>query len=223
MAGRFSEADHRRVTAAVTLAEAGSDGEIVTIVADASDRYRDVALGWMALAMLGVPLLLALVPAGELERRLSLGWTGGPVYGELLALVAAGQLALAALVWLVLRIPSVRVALAPPWTRRRRVRRRAVKYFLAAAEKRTRGLTGILVYLSLAEHRAEIVADRAIHSQVDEDVWADAMAALIGKVRAGDPAGGMVEAVERIGHVLAEHFPRSDGDRNELPDRLIEL
>ena len=49
------------------------------------------------------------------------------------------------------------------------------------------------------------------------------MAALIAEIRAGRPGAGMVAAVEQVGAVLAKHFPRADDDKNELPDRLIEL
>ena len=95
--------------------------------------------------------------------------------------------------------------------------------FRVGAERRTRGLTGILIYLSLAEHRAEIVADRAIADRVAPEAWGDAMAAMLAEVRDGDVAGGMAAAVEQVGTLLAAHFPKSDANPNELPDRLIEL
>jgi putative membrane protein len=49
------------------------------------------------------------------------------------------------------------------------------------------------------------------------------MTALIAEVREGRPAEGIVAAIERVGGVLAEHFPRSPNDINEIPDKLIEL
>ena len=49
------------------------------------------------------------------------------------------------------------------------------------------------------------------------------MHALIAEVREGRPADGIVAAIERVGTVLAEHFPRSADDKNEIPDKLIEL
>ena len=71
--------------------------------------------------------------------------------------------------------------------------------------------------------RADIVADEAIAAKVAPSIWGEAMEALIDEVRAGRPGHGMAEAVRRMGIVLAEHFPKSDGNPNELPDRLIEL
>ncbi len=80
-----------------------------------------------------------------------------------------------------------------------------------------------MLYLSVAERRAELIADESIHSKVAPEVWGDAMAALITAVRDGRPGDGLADAVGQIGTVLAAHFPRSADDTNELPDRLIEL
>src|SRR3546814_7683493 len=66
-----------------------------------------------------------------------------------------------------LAIMPLRMALTPKRTKARRVRRRALVYFQVGAERRTMGRTGILIYLSLDEHRAEIVADEAIALKVE--------------------------------------------------------
>jgi putative membrane protein len=111
----------------------------------------------------------------------------------------------------------------PRATKARRVRRRAILLFRTAAEARTRGRTGVLIYLALDEHRAEIVADRAINDKVAPEAWGDAMATLIDSIRVGRAGEGLAEAVRQVGLVLAPHFPREQDDINELPDRLIEL
>jgi putative membrane protein len=115
------------------------------------------------------------------------------------------------------------MALTPGRTKTRRVHRRAILLFRAGAESRTRARTAVLIYLSLSEHRAEILADKSIASKVSPDVWGDAMAALVEHVRDGRTGAGMAQAVQQVGAILAEHFPRSEDDTNELPDRLIEL
>lgn len=217
--------DHARVTAAVTQAELGTDGEIVTVVAGRSDSYRDVALHWAVLAMLLVLAVLAWRPALA-ERCYALvgdPWSAtapiGPLFLIALVLVTLAFLLVRAL----LSVTALRLALTPGATKARRVHRRAIELFRTGAEKRTRAQTGVLLYLSLAERRAEIVADDAIHSRVAPEVWGDAMAALVAATRDGRPGEGMAAAVEQIGGVLGQHFPRSPDDMNELPDRLIEL
>src|SRR5439155_10789993 len=124
---------------------------------------------------------------------------------------------------LILKWMPLRLALTPAATKHRRVRRRSVAIFQAAAAGRTTGKIGVLIYLSLAERRAEIVADEAILKVTDDHTWGEAMEALIGHVRDGRAGDGICAAIERVGVVLAEHFPRSAGVTNEIPDKLIEL
>jgi len=222
---RFSEADHALVTEAVAKAERASDGEIVTIVAPRSDAYHDVGLHYAVLAMLLVPTVGAVIPQAWLDWGLGLvfGWNAALSFRLLMLILVVGQ----AIIFLIVRFAfawmPLRMALTPPSTKTRRVRRRAVELFRAGTEKRTKGRTGILLYLSLLEHRAEIVADEAIHGQVEPDVWREAMAALVDGVKAGRPGEGMALAVERIGEVLARCLPPTLDNPNELPDRLIEL
>ncbi|MFN3387514.1 MAG: TPM domain-containing protein [Allosphingosinicella sp.] len=222
---RFSEEDHRLVTAAVTKAERESDGEIVTVVAGRSDGYHDVGLHYAVLAMLLVPALLAFVPQSTVDwaTGLVLGWNA-----EIGRVALMGFLFVAlTLVFLIVRFAlaymPLRMALTPGSTKTRRVRRRAVELFRTGTEHRTAGRTGVLLYLSLAEHRAELVADQAIHSQVTPDVWGDAMDVLVEHVKEGRGGVGMALAVEKIGAVLAQCLPKTLDNPNELPDRLIEL
>jgi putative membrane protein len=222
---RFSEADHARVTQAVAEAEVKSDGEIVTIVAHRSDAYHDVGLHYAVLAMLLVPAALAFVPQALIDRLLALfvGWNAAPTRGMLMLLLFALLAAVFLIVRFALAYMPLRMALTPARTKTRRVRRRAIELFRVGAERRTAGRTGILLYLSLAEHRAEIVADEAIHSKVEPEVWGDAMAVLVEHVKADRPGEGMAQAVEKMGEVLAGCLPARHENPNELPDRLIEL
>jgi putative membrane protein len=221
----FSEEDRLRVTAAVTQAEQASDGEIVTIVADKSDSYHDAGLHYAVLAMLLVPAALAALPQSAVDwaTGLLMGWNAAFSRSALM-LVLFVLLTLAFLiVRYVLAYMPLRMALTPGGTKARRVRRRALELFKVGAERRTKGRTGVLLYLSRLERKAEIIADEAIHSRVEPEVWGDAMAALIENVKAGRPGDGMVLAVEKIGAVLASCLPPTGDNPNELPDRLIEL
>jgi putative membrane protein len=221
----FSAADRDLVGAAVSAAEQGTDGEIVTIVARRSDDYRDTALVGGVLAMLLVLALLAFEPRW-IDAALSPwhpGWDEAPTMGTRLLAVLVAEIAAFALVFAGLRHPGLRLALTPGITKARRVRRRAIEHFKVGAESRTVARVGVLLFLSLDEHRAEIVADAAIHARVPPERWGDAMAAMLVEVRAGRPAHGMAAAVAQIGTIIGEHFPKTADDLNELPDRLIEL
>lgn len=221
----LSEADHNRISAAVSVAEGGTAGEIVTIVTDRSDGYWDVALAWSALIAATALLALSLAPAFYLGLidRLSGAWANEWTPGEIFAL-ALGVATLKFLGMLALQLwQPLKFWLIPRPVKARRVLARAITCFKVGAERRTHGRTGILIYLSMREHRAELVADAAIASIVSPEVWGEAMAAMLVEIKAGRLADGMVAAIERVGAVLAEHFPRHENDVNELPDRLIEV
>lgn len=217
---RLTPEDHARVTAAVRAAEAQTDGEIVTIVTDRSDDYHDVALHYAVLALLAVTAVAAAWPG--LLAPLDRGWAEADLARELFAVLIA-QAAAFLIVRFTLGWMPLRLALTPAATKARRVRRRALRYFKVGTERRTAGREGVLLYLSLAEHRAEIVADAAVHRVVAPELWGDAMAVLVDAVREGRAGDGMAAAVTAIGAVLAEHLPKSDTNANELPDRVIEL
>ena len=225
MVSRLTETDHRKVSAAIAAAEARSDGEILAVATPISDPYHDVALHWAVAAMILVLAWAAWRPdwLSLWYETLTGGWSPEPALGELLTfLMILAVLKFTALLLLLKWMP-LRLALTPGATKARRVRRRAIALFKAAAERRTTGHTGILIYLSMAEHRAEIVADAAIAEVTTPDTWGEAMEALLAEVRQGRIADGMVAAIERVGAVLAEHFPRSAADTNEIPDKLVEL
>ena len=225
MIRQLSEADHEKVSAAVTAAEANSSGEIVVVATPISDAYHDVALHWAL-----VPLFAVLAWAAWRPTALTWwydflfgGWQPEPTQSQLLTLLMVFAALKFTVALLILKWMPLRLFLTPAATKHRRVRRRAIAIFQAAAAGRTTGRTGILIYLSLAERRAEIIADEAILKVTDEHTWGEAMAVLLEQVRDGRPGDGIVAAIERVGVVLAEHFPRSATDANEIPDKLIEL
>ena len=221
---RLSEADHGRVSAAIAAAEAKSDGEIIAIAADTSDSYHDVGLHYAILVLFLVLAFFAAWPHQlEVWWTRIMGWTAEPTQRELLTLLLGFALFKFLAVLFILKWMPLRLLLTPGSTKTRRVRRRAVMLFKTGGERRTIGRTGILIYLSMGERRAEIVADEAITKATTPETWGEAMAVLITDVKAGRPADGIVAAVEHIGEVLATHFPKSSTDTNEIPDKLIQL
>lgn len=220
-----SEADHDLVTAAVAAAEAHTSGEIVTVIAAQSNDYDDVALVWASVIAFLAMSVIALFPDfyQTLYDRLTGGWGHELTANQWLGTVIAIGVLKWIGVWLILLWRPLRLALTPREIKAARVRARAVDLFKVGTEAKTLGRTGILLYVSLREHRADIVADEAIAAKVAPSVWGDAMEALVERVRAGQPGAGMAEAVRQMGVVLTEHFPKGDDNPNELPDRLIEI
>jgi putative membrane protein len=221
---KLSADDHAGVSAAIAAAEVKSDGEIIAIAADQSDAYHDVGLHYAVLVLFLVLAFFAIWPHQlELWWTRLMGWTSEPSMRQLLTLLLGFALLKFLVVLFILKWRPLRMLLTPGSTKTRRVRRRAVMLFKTGAERRTIGRTGILIYLSMAERRAEIVGDEAITAVTTPETWGEAMAALLKDVRDGRPGDGIVAAVGLIGDVLATHFPKTSEDSNEIPDKLIEL
>jgi putative membrane protein len=222
---QISEDDRRLVSDAVAAAEARTSGEIVTIIADRSDGYTDIALAWSAAVSFTALAVVASFPTfyfGIVDWVLGL-WSHDWTPREILSLgLGIATLKFVGMLLLQLWQP-LKFFLVPGPLKTARVHDRAMRFFRVGAERRTTGRTGILIYLSMREHRAEIVADEAIAGRVEPEVWGAAMAAMLAHIKDGRIGAGMAAAVGEVGTILAQHLPRADDDQNELPDRLIEV
>ena len=221
----FTPAEQAQIADAVHAAEAHTAGEIITVVADQSDTYADVALLWSAfVALLALVVMATFTPfyLGLIDRIFG-SWN--PIWTPQQVLTLAAFVASIKFVamWLVQLWRPLRLLLVPGAVKHTRVHARAQATFHLCAEARTSAATGVLIYVSRAERRAEIIADRSIAAKVAPEVWGEAMHALLSHTSDGRLAEGMVQAVGKVGAVLAEHFPLDADDKNELPDRPIEI
>jgi putative membrane protein len=197
------DSDIERVVAAIRAAEMRTAGEIFCVVTHASSSYLLVPVAWAALIALLVPLPLIYLT----------GLPAGTIYML--------QLAVFIVAMLVLSIPAIRFRIVPKAAMHRRAHAEAMRQFLAQGLHLTENRTGVLIFASIAEHYAEIVADRGINDKVTPDVWQHAVAAMIEAIRDGRPGDGFVAAVEQCGDVLARHFPPGAINRDELPNKLV--
>jgi putative membrane protein len=203
--------EHARVTAAIRSAEARTDGEIYCVVAHASDGYFFPAAFTATVAMFIAGLAVALgLEYLWLTVRL-------PYFVATQALAAA---CVYALLWLA---PALRIHLVPRRLRYKAAHANAMKQFLARNVHRTEARTGVLIFVSLAERYAEVAADSGIDSRVGQHVWDGVVRSLTAHASADRLADGFVEAIDVVGAILAEHFPKSPDNPNELDDHLVEI
>lgn len=102
-------------------------------------------------------------------------------------------------------------------------RERAIDVFSLLRVWDTEENNGVLVYVLLADHKVEIVADRAIHRHVGDERWRAICHEIEQHYRRGDFRTGSVTGVDKIGAELAAHFPRTGEHKNEQPDRPVVL
>jgi putative membrane protein len=140
------------------------------------------------------------------------------------AAMVAVQLAAAAAALLVLKIfPGLRIHFVPRGLRYRRAHDHALRQFLARNIHMTRERTGVLVFVSLAEHYAEVVADAGINERVPQERWNEAVAVLVRHAARGRLADAFVEAVGIVGAELAAHFPPGETNLDELDNHVAEI
>ncbi|MBW2712391.1 MAG: hypothetical protein JRC77_01425 [Deltaproteobacteria bacterium] len=197
-----------RIEAAIADAESHTSGEIVPILVRCSSTVGHVPL-------VSFTLLLLCVFLSDLPVHLA-EW-GGLYWVWLGAcwLLAAG-LALG-----LSRLDVVQRLLTSRIDQVRQVDMRAQIEFYELEVSRTQERTGILLFVSLMEHRAVVLADRSIAEKLDAKVWQDLVDLMIQGVKSGDLAAGMTQAIQRCGELLAPHFPIADDDINELHDHLV--
>lgn len=202
---------HARIAAAIRTAEAETAGEIYCVVARSSDSYF-----FPAAFILSAAMLLASLPV-------ALGLEYWWVSIRLPIFVAAQILAPASALLLLWGVPTLRIRLVPRALQYRRAHDNALKQFLARNVHLTTERTGVLIFVSLAEHYAEIVADSGINQHMPQHEWDAILRDLLAHARDGKLSDGFVAAIGAVGEHLATHFPVSTGDVNELDDHLVEI
>lgn len=115
-----------------------------------------------------------------------------------------------------------------PWPALRQglsARQRAIELFGALRVWDTEHNNGVLIYLLLADHRIEVLADRGLMSRVPDAEWQSLVGRLAGALREGRHEDGLRQAVAQVDAWMVQHFPPHEvhPDTNELPDAVVLL
>lgn len=202
----LNDDEKQRLRRRIEAAERQTRGELVAVMARESDPYPYIPLLWASLISLSLPPVISV--AGL--------WID-------LTTVSAIQLAAFLVLALLFRWPRLKMRLIPKATKLRRAARTAREQFLAQGVHHTTDRCGVLIFVSVAEHYVEILADQAINAKVAQSEWDAIVGTFVASVKRGEVAAGFEQAVDACGTLLAEHFPAAHGERSELPDHLIEI
>lgn len=214
----LSDTEKAGLAAKISHAESRTHAQIVTVVAQTSDGYRYIPTLWAALIALSIPGLYYLWSSFS---------SGGWVLVETAGISSHWLYSLQVLTFLGLgmlfQIPKARLWMVPAGVKRHRAARHAREQFFLQGLHDTEGRTGILIFVSVAEHYVEIIVDTAISSVVDNKIWDDTVEEFIAHVRRGDISVGFASAIEQCRQITWEHFPAPEGRPDELPNHLIEV
>ena len=207
----FSEQDRKRIADAVSEAETRTSGEIVPYVVGRSDSYPEA---WLRAGSLLGFLALFLFAIADIGTDLWLPF--GYAESGIIVVLAFGLGAL-----LALYVPAVKRMFIPGAMLQQRVDERATLAFLEEEVFATRERTGILIFISLFEHRVRILGDSGINALVRQEEWDEAVRILADAIRNGAAAEGMLEAIWKCGQLLERRGVeiRPD-DTDELDNRV---
>lgn len=201
----LTAADRVRIAQAIEAAEANTAGEIYVVVARQADEYHLVPVFWAALLALLIPWPLHVFTDLSVTTILIIQSVGFIVSASLLA------------------HPRLRPGIVPASIACDSARKSAHAQFFTHGVHLTSERTGVLIYVALAERCVEVVADDVIDAKVDQTEWKALADEIVTAARQGRLADGLVEAIGRAGRLLAQHFPCKPDDKNELPNRVVEI
>ncbi|HEY0146753.1 MAG TPA: TPM domain-containing protein [Methylovirgula sp.] len=198
----ISADDRARISAAIHAAEAKTSGEIVCVLAESSSQAGALPVLIAAIVALALPWLLISFTNFAVERILLL------------------QILVFVLLTFLLLLPPVYLALLPPRVKRAAAYRLATEQFVVRGIARKKDRSGILIFVSLAERYARIIADEGVAARTSQAEWQAAIDVLVSHMRQDQVADGFIAAIGACGDVLAAHFPHTQAGRDELPDRI---
>lgn len=201
----FMDNQQQEVADLIADIERHTDAEFVAVLARRSDNYSYIPLLWSAVIALLMPLLLLALPF----------WLS--TFD-----IAVAQLLVFLVLSLVFRIPAISIRLIPRSVRFGRAANMARRQFLENNLHHTRGETGVLLFISEAEHYVEIIADKGINALVEKHQWQQLVDDFVVAVKAGKTHSGLIACISGCGELLREKVPAT-GDKNELPNRLVIL
>lgn len=201
--GKLNQSSLDVISSAIQQAEKNTDAELVTVLARQADNYHYVPTLWAALIALLVPGLCWLIGAW-LETI------------DILLL----QLAVFVGLTIILRLRFIMFRLIPKQVRHWRAANLARRQFLENNLHHTKADSGVLIFVSAAEHYVEIIADRGIDQYVAAEQWQTIVEQLTSAIKQGRIEQGLVDCINACGALLAEHVPATS-EKNELPNHLV--
>jgi putative membrane protein len=211
----LNDPERAQIEACVREVETTTSGEIVPMVVSASYHYP------MA-AMLGA-LIVSLLVAGAATAVISIqrAWEGFGLF-DLWMFPAVFAVAFLLLHELIKRVSGLKRLFVTSGEINEEVEEAALTSFYRHRLNNTRDKTGILIFISVFERRALVLADEGINAQVDTGTWKDIVDVVVQGIRQKRQAEAICEAVRRCGRIVQDKFPRKRDDTDELRNLIVE-
>jgi len=207
----LSEEEQRKITRTVQAAERRTSGEIVPMVVSQSHTYPVAPIVGGVFFGLPLALLCARFMGGML-------WLGTDNMWIFLSFFAIYYLIGYQLVTI---FPRLKRFFLSPDRADLAVQKAAAASFFNESLHNTRDGNGILLYVSVLEHRVWVLADKGINDRIDPHNWQEIVDLVTAGIRKGEPCLALCEGIERISTILEAHFPIESDDKDELHNLII--
>lgn len=203
---RLGPADEARLEAAIADLERRSAAELVVVIAHRAAPYAAYpALGAACVALLAGWIATLVDPALPASH---------------VVFVQGATLILAAMLFY---LTPLGMRLVPPRTRQARAAMLARLEFAGLVNNRTRQKDGVLLFVSVAEHYVEIIADEAVAAVIPPERWQQLVGQFQEKAKRGPLSDGLVGLIAACAAILEHHFPPRPGEQDELPNQVREI
>jgi putative membrane protein len=211
----LNDSERARIEACVREVETTTSGEIVPMVVTASYHYP------MA-AMIGALILgLLIAAAATVVIGIQRAWEGFGLF-DLWIFPAVFAVSFLLLHELIKRVPGLKRLFITAGEIGDEVEEAALTSFYRQRLNNTRDKTGILVFVSVFERRAVVLADEGINARVDPGTWKEIVDTIIQGIRQKLQGEAICQAVRRCGEIVQDKFPRKPDDTNELRNLIVE-
>jgi len=209
----FTPAEQEQIRTAVAHVEKQSHGEIVPVIIDRASSYsRTTGRSAFLLTMALTAFTLWIMPTTE---QMHLFWQ----------LPVGCTLCFAIFYFLLEQLPGLKRILLSIDEVDCAMEARAFENFTRHGIYKTRERSGVLILISLLEHRVEVLADEGINSRVDAKEWHKVVDEIVTGLKQGDACAGVCNAIAHCEALLVEHFPHTRAsaaaDTNELPNLIV--
>ncbi|MFO7831600.1 MAG: TPM domain-containing protein [Desulfuromonadaceae bacterium] len=209
----FTPAEQEQIRTAVARVEKQSHGEIVPVIIDRASSYSfTTARSAFLLTMALTALTLWIMPA---TQQLHLFWQ----------LPVGCTLCFAIFYFMLEQLPGLKRMLLSKDEVDSAMEAKAFEKFTRHGIYKTRERSGVLILISLLEHRVEVLVDEGINARVDAEEWSQVVDEIVTGLKQGDACAGVCKAIAHCEELLVEHFPHTEAsaaaDTNELPNLVV--
>ncbi len=215
---KLSKNDTKQISSAVQKAESKTSGEIATAMIKESYDYAIYEL-MFAIVIGFVYFVVMMFFAGSIEQYLQ-GKFWDYSVNYLIMFYGFSTFVVITIFYFIGNISSIDRLIVPRKIRLQKVQERATRYFMESGVYNTKDRTGILIFISIMEHRVELLADSGINQKIPKEKWQSIVDNILAGIKQKQIAKHLVESIDECGNLLAEHFPIQADDKNELADEI---